>query len=67
VIISDTKSHKIKREHKNFSAMKHLASKMAKSTVPEFQYGKSVDLNKYTADGTVFDYMAGKQQVNSCL
>lgn len=36
---------------------------MAKSSASKFTYGHAYDLNDYAADGTVFDYMAGKRNV----
>ena len=43
--------------------MLDLASKMATSGTHTYSYGLAYELNQYTADGTVFDYMAGVRKV----
>ena len=49
--------------------MLELASKMSAATVHQYTYGLAYQLNEYTADGTIFDYMAGIRRVSSasCL
>ena len=44
-------------------AMMELAHKMAEATSHTFSYGVAYQVNDYTADGTVFDYMAGVRKV----
>ena len=31
-----------------------------------FSYGVAYNINDYTADGTIFDYMAGNRKVKEC-
>ena len=47
--------------------MLKLAQLLATVTRRQYRYGKAVDLNDYTADGTVFDYMAGVRKVGVFL
>ena len=43
--------------------MVQLAEKLSKSVSQRFSYGQAYSLNDYTADGTIFDYMAGVRKV----
>ena len=43
--------------------MLDLAKIIAAASVKKFTYGLAYQLNDYTADGTIFDYMAGKRKV----
>ena len=47
----------------NIDAMLEVAHAMSVSTRFKFSYGIAYELNDYTADGTVFDYMSGVRQV----
>lgn len=40
-----------------------IAQKMSHATSKKFTYGIAYHLNDYTADGTIFDYMAGVRKV----
>ncbi|EDV21753.1 uncharacterized protein TRIADDRAFT_59794 [Trichoplax adhaerens] len=60
---SDSMSQKIGRKPANIKEQLKLASIMAKSSASKFTYGHAYDLNDYAADGTVFDYMAGKRNI----
>ncbi|KAK3092946.1 hypothetical protein FSP39_009226 [Pinctada imbricata] len=60
---SDTKSKISKRNPPNFENMLDLASILSHSTQYVYKYGHSYDLSGYTADGTIFDYMAGVKKV----
>lgn len=60
---ADTKSKETKREPSNVLEMLKLAQLLATVTRRQYRYGKAVDLNDYTADGTVFDYMAGVRKI----
>ena len=62
--MSDSKSRKLGRDPDNLSEMLILAELLATVTGKKYQYGKAADLNDYTADGTVFDYMAGVRKVS---
>ena len=61
--VSDSQSRKLGREPDNLVEMLNLAKLLASVTGQKYEYGKAADLNDYTADGTVFDYMAGVRKV----
>ena len=61
---SDSKSRNLGREPANVEAMEELARILAASTSPGYQYGRAASLNEYSADGTVFDFMAGRRKVS---
>lgn len=63
--ISDTKSQRLRRTHVNDAEMRMLARKMSNATKDKYMYGTAIDLTKYTADGTIFDYMAGVKNVST--
>jgi len=54
------------REPYNVQEMVKLAKLLSVSSEFTYQFGKAADLNDYSADGTVFDYMSGRRKV-SCL
>ncbi|XP_074648839.1 zinc carboxypeptidase-like [Tubulanus polymorphus] len=60
---ADTVSRKTHRVRENDILLKDLAQKISKSTIHELKYGQAYDLNDYTADGTVFDFMAGVRHI----
>ncbi|WAR19295.1 CBPO-like protein [Mya arenaria] len=60
---ADTKSKATNREPENIAEMMKLAEILSTCTSYRYQYGKAADLNDYTADGTVFDYMAGVKHI----
>ena len=62
--IPDSLSKKIQRKPTNIEDMLELASKMSAATVHQYTYGLAYQLNEYTADGTIFDYMAGIRRVS---
>ncbi|ESO96431.1 hypothetical protein LOTGIDRAFT_159841 [Lottia gigantea] len=64
---ADTVSKMSNREPYHIKTMEDLARKLSKSTNHLYKYGKSYELGQYTADGTIFDYMAGKRQIPICL
>lgn len=43
--------------------MLELAKQMSHATKYDFKYGEGYTLNDYTADGTIFDFMAGVRKV----
>ncbi len=43
--------------------MLDLADQMSQAMANKFAYGMAYQVNEYTADGTVFDYMAGVRKV----
>jgi len=59
----DTKSRRMNRKPQYIEDIMDLASELSTSTTFEYKYGLAYQLNKYTADGTVFDYMAGVKRV----
>ena len=63
--ISDTISKKKRVKPPNLSSMLDVADRMSHATNAKFTYGVAYQLNEYTADGTIFDYMAGKRKVRS--
>ncbi|XP_013379519.1 carboxypeptidase A1 [Lingula anatina] len=63
VPFADTRSKSIHRSPENVAAMLQLASKLSHSTAYKFIYGVANKINQYTADGTIFDYMAGVKKV----
>lgn len=60
---ADTESKKLKRRPHNVEDMLDLAMELAHSTKYTFQYGEAYKLNDYTADGTIFDFMAGIRKI----
>lgn len=62
-ILTDTASKKLKRSPENLNGMLDLARQLSTSTEEKFSYGLAHKLNEYTADGTIFDYMAGNRKV----
>ena len=44
--------------------MLDVADRMSHATSVRFTYGVAYQLNEYTADGTIFDFMAGKRKVS---
>ena len=62
--MTDTKSKKIKRRPDNVEDMLDLAMELSHSTRYTFKYGEAYKLNDYTADGTIFDFMAGVRKVS---
>lgn len=64
---SDTLSKQTGREPENIGEMLLLAKLLSTATVHPYQYGKAANLNDYSADGTVFDYMAGVRKVLSAF
>ncbi|XP_061165260.1 carboxypeptidase T-like isoform X2 [Saccostrea echinata] len=60
---SDTRSREIQREPDNINEMLRMASRLSRCTMYRYQYGTAPQLINYTADGTIFDYMAGVQKI----
>ncbi|KAL3872929.1 hypothetical protein ACJMK2_036102 [Sinanodonta woodiana] len=60
---ADTVSKATGREPENVQQMLELAATLSVSTKHGYQYGKATKLNEYTADGTIFDYMAGVRKI----
>ncbi|XP_045183186.2 carboxypeptidase A4-like [Mercenaria mercenaria] len=60
---ADSVSQKTGRVPDNVKEMTKLAQELATSTIYKYQYGRAVNLNDYSADGTVFDYMAGRRKI----
>ena len=60
----DTVSKKNRSKPPNLSSMLDVADRMSHSTSVRFTYGVAYQLNEYTADGTIFDFMAGKRKVS---
>ncbi|CAH1792837.1 unnamed protein product [Owenia fusiformis] len=60
---ADTLSKKTRRQPKNVSGMLQLAQQISDATGNVYKYGLSWQLNDYTADGTLFDYMAGVRKI----
>ena len=60
----DTASKSSRRQPDNADKMLELANVMSQSTSKKFTYGLAYKLNEYTADGTIFDYVAGKKKVS---
>ena len=52
-----------RRKPENIEEMLDLASIMSHSTTFLYKYGCAHVLGGYSADGTVFDYMAGVKEV----
>ena len=63
-LFSDTVSKKTRRRPDNLDSMMELADLMSRATLYRYAYGMAYQLNEYTADGTVFDYMAGVRKVS---
>ena len=47
----------------NLDSMLTLAKTLSTSTLYSFKYGIAYEINEYTADGTIFDYMSGVRKV----
>ncbi|XP_071161918.1 zinc carboxypeptidase-like [Mytilus edulis] len=60
---ADTKSKKIGRQVDNFADMLDLAMELSHCTKYTYKYGQAYKLNDYTADGTIFDFMAGVRKI----
>ena len=62
---ADTLSKEKNLKPKNFDQMMELGKQMAAaaSMRKPFSYGVAYNINDYTADGTIFDYMAGNRKV----
>lgn len=61
---SDTKSKRIQRKHPNTEAQLQLSSQIWSATAGFFTgLGIVYELNDYTADGTIADYLAGSLDV----
>ena len=60
---ADTQSKKIHKLPDNMDSMLKVVKLMSTSTVHTFTYGLAYRLNEYTADGTIFDYMAGVKKI----
>lgn len=60
---SDTKSRQLKRVPDNIQEMLRLAAQLSRCTKYKYRFGTSHQLINYTADGTIFDYMAGIQKI----
>ncbi|XP_076350829.1 carboxypeptidase A2-like isoform X3 [Tachypleus tridentatus] len=63
VPFADSMSKRLKRKPSNIELMMKLAKEMAEVTDPHFVYGQAFVVNQYTADGTIFDYMAGIKKI----
>ncbi|KAH3844336.1 carboxypeptidase A4-like isoform X2 [Dreissena polymorpha] len=61
---ADTESQRLRRTHENEKEMRTLAWEMSTATKHKYLYGKAIDLTKYTADGTIFDFMAGVKNIS---
>ena len=64
ISIVDTVSKKNRSKPPNLSSMLDVADRMSHATSVRFTYGVAYQLNEYTADGTIFDFMAGKRKVS---
>ncbi|KAK3596488.1 hypothetical protein CHS0354_007394 [Potamilus streckersoni] len=60
---ADTVSKATGREPENVKQMLELAATLSVATKHGYKYGKVTKLNEYTADGTIFDYMAGVRKI----
>lgn len=60
---ADSVSQDAGRKPVNVNEMRRLAHILSNTTVFKYQYGQAMNLNDYSADGTIFDYMAGKRKV----
>ncbi|XP_071962021.1 carboxypeptidase A4-like [Antedon mediterranea] len=60
---ADSISKEEKRVPNNMDAQLHLASKIARASVDDFNFGIGYKLNNYPADGTIFDYMSGIKKI----
>jgi len=63
IIIPFSETRKEPRYHWNQENELKLASKVAMRMNNTFQYGRVQKLLKYSADGTLMDYVAGKTKV----
>ncbi|XP_025104388.1 carboxypeptidase A1-like isoform X4 [Pomacea canaliculata] len=61
---ADTASKTMRRIPYNNHHMEMLSTRLSSVTQYRFKFGKAYDLNLYPADGTIFDYMAGVQQLS---
>lgn len=61
--VVDSVSKQTRHKPGNLNAMLDIAQKMSHATSKKFTYGIAYHLNDYTADGTIFDYMAGVRKV----
>ncbi|XP_060559062.1 carboxypeptidase A5-like isoform X1 [Ruditapes philippinarum] len=62
---ADSLSQRTGRAPENIKEMLKLAKELSKSTIYKYQYGQAAKLNDYSADGSIFDYMAGRRKVNN--
>ncbi|KAL5008934.1 hypothetical protein ScPMuIL_014515 [Solemya velum] len=60
---ADSKSKSTKRKPANSVRMLDLARQLSRCTKHTFKYGQATNINTYSADGTIFDYMAGQRKV----
>ncbi len=60
---ADTQSKRMHRVPDNMENMLKVVKLMSTSTIHRFSYGIAYRLNEYTADGTIFDYMAGVRKI----
>lgn len=60
---ADTRSRQRGRVPANLDEMTRLAKELSAATVFKHEYGQAASLNDYTADGTIFDYMAGRRKI----
>ncbi|KAI0211736.1 hypothetical protein LSAT2_003412 [Lamellibrachia satsuma] len=63
VPFADSVSKQTRHKPGNLNAMLGIAQKMSHATSKKFTYGIAYHLNDYTADGTIFDYMAGVRKI----
>lgn len=63
VPFADSVSKQTRYKPANLDGMLDIAQKMSRATSKKFTYGLAYYLNDYTADGTIFDYMAGVRKV----
>ena len=61
--VPDSTSRAHNAKPANVEGMLSLAAQMAAAALKPFTFGVAYTLNDYTADGTVFDYMAGSRKV----
>ncbi|XP_033115949.1 carboxypeptidase A4-like [Anneissia japonica] len=60
---ADSVSKRESRIPSNMDAQLHLASKIARAAVADFNFGIGYKLNSYPADGTIYDYMSGIMKI----
>lgn len=63
---ADSLSQRTGRAPENIKEMLKLAKELSKSTIYKYQYGQAAKLNDYSADGSIFDYMAGRRKIPFC-